>query len=523
MSALRPVMGIKLQSKIKRAIRFRAVKLLKKRTAIEAKAAEYRKKFSKRTGLPAGLPKPKTYPVLDNQFEPIYCLKRSSQIARGIWRSSLRKKYTAKAALLHRIPKPGALQKREIMEFSVPDAAFATVLNNLLLKRNLKRFSGNPFAYRPDRNQFDAIINLKQYLRSDKIFVIQFDFKNYFDTIPHAYIKRLLDNYGIISISEAEKRVIDAFLIHKFATRKKYILGSFSQKKEIGTPQGSSVSLFLANLANDALAKRIEGVNGQFVRYADDVVAIANTYEDAIKIEQCFHEHCNDTGLEINFEKSDGIRLLSQKAQNEISTIQKFKFLGYDFSQKGCAISDKAIEKIKSKISRLIQIYLIQYVHKHNFNHNRTLPSSSLPFFDWDLMGLVSEIRNYLYGGCSEDLIYSLLSEGKRIPPMRGLMSFYALVDSKDELMTLDGWMVNTLRCALNKRRLIFSGKYSVIYPRFSNKSLILGSWYDPAWNKTKFIPDPRLPSFVRGWRAAQKYYLTFGLSEAAPPPYSGY
>ena len=355
------------------------------------------------------------------------------------------------------------------------------------------------------------------------MFVVQFDFEKYFDTIPHSYIKTLLDNYEVISISKAEKGAVRSFLCHRFATGPNYSGNNFKRKATLGTPQGSSISLFLANLTNDALDKRIEGVNGQFVRYADDVVAIANNYEDAIRIEQCFHDHCREAGLRINFAKSDGIRLLSQKSQGEIATIQYFKFLGYDFSQSGCAISAKSIKRIKSKISRLIHIYLIHYIDKFGFNPARALSTPNLAFFDWDLMGLVAELRNYMYGGASEDSVYRLLNKGSRIPPMRGLLSFYALVDLRKELEHLDGWLVNNLRCALNKRRIILQQKYGVDYPRFSNKHLILGTWYDNAHNTSNFLPDPRLPSFVRGWRAAEKYYLTFGLNELSPPPYTGY
>ncbi len=410
------------------------------------------------------------------------------------------------------------------MEFSIADAALASVLNKRLLGRNLKRFSGNSFSYRPDRNQFDAIINLKQYLAKDKVFVIQFDFEKYFDSIPHAYIKKIINNFGIISASSVEKRLLEAFLMHKYALKSRYNSGLFTSKSKVGSPQGSSVSLFVANLANDALDKRIEGVNGQFVRYADDVVAIASTYEDALRIEQCFHDHCRESGLKINFDKSDGIRLLSPAKVNEIATINKFKFLGYDFYNDGCAISERSVKRIKTKISRLIHIYLIQYPDKFGYSPKRALDSDSIPFYDWDLMGLVSELRNYLYGGCSENQINQLLYQGRRIPPMRGLMSFYALVDKKENLRELDGWLVNSLRSALNKRRLILLKKYGKDYPRFSNEKLIKGTWYDPLFNEEGvFEPDSRLPSFVRGWRAARKYYLTFGLDDVSPPPYTGY
>ena len=66
-----------------------------------------------------------------------------------------------------------------------------------------------------------------------------------------------------------------------------------------------------------------------------------------------------------------------------------------------------------------------------------------------------------MYGGASEDSVYRLLNKGSRIPPMRGLLSFYALVNSRKELEHLDGWLVNNL------------GVHSISEELFCNKSTV--------------------------------------------------
>ena len=40
--------------------------------------------------------------------------------------------------------------------------------------------------------------------------------------------------------------------------------------------------------------------NGQFIRFADDVVNVAYNYEDALKIEAAFYAHCDKSGIKIN-------------------------------------------------------------------------------------------------------------------------------------------------------------------------------------------------------------------------------
>lgn len=506
-----------MQTAIRRAIRHRVAKLRRRAAAQAAKEAEYRDKFTKRTGLPAGLPSESSSSAkFHKQFETGYCGRNANALSKMVWRKALQQSYQPVPAILYRIPKSNG-KYREIMSFGIVDASMANVLHERLNRRNIKRQSGNSFAYRSDRNQFDAIIALRLAITRDKVYIIQFDFKAYFDNIPHAYINSILDDPLRVSITEVEKSIVKSFLTHRYSLSDRYDSGHFKQKSVTGTPQGSSLSLFLANLANDDLDKSLESINGRFVRYADDVVAVANTYDDAVEIEKCFIRHCVKSGLKINYEKSPGIRVLSDHENSEIKSLKYFKFLGYNFSSTGCEISETAIRRIKTKISNLINIYLIYYPKTQNFNKSRVGQG-----FDWDLLGLVTELRGYLYGGATEDSVRKLIYAGMRIDEMRGLMSYYALIDNVAPLKNLDGWLVNCLRRALAKRAKILK-KYGVAYPAFTNSALISGAWYDQANNSPDFSPDARLPSFVRGWRGARKYYLTFGLEGVKPPPYLAY
>jgi hypothetical protein len=105
---------------------------------------------------------------------------------------------------------------------------------------------------------------------------------------------------------------------------------------------------------------------------------------------------------------------------------------------------------------------------------------------------------------------------------LRGLMSYYALLDNCAELKELDGWLLANLRKAINKRRKILNSKYGVTRKQFTKKELLDSSWYSHP-SKKNFNPDPRLPSFIRGWRAARKYYMSCGLEGIDPPKYMTY
>lgn len=484
----------------------------------DGKDRQYQEKFYKRTGLPAGIPKAPPSNFAHNHFDPKHCVRHANIIAKAIWHNVLRKTYSPVPAIRYRVPKPQG-GHREIMAFGIPDAALANVLLWRTRERNLKRLSPFSYAYHPDRDVFDAILALKGFMTEQRLFAVQIDFQKYFDTIPTRYMKECIGDRELVAITPHERYILGEFMRHRYANSSDYAAGKFS-RRHIGTPQGSSASLLLANLANHALDRALERKSGRFVRYADDVVALCSSYAEAEQIEETFIEHCRDTGLVINEKKSPGIALIGKK-EAELRSYLSFDYLGYRFTKGGLKVPDHVRERIIGKISRLTHVHLIHYPNKFGFSTKRCRGSASP--YDWDLLALVLELRGYLYGGLEERNISEFLSGGDKLGKMRGLMGFYALLEDVDTLKSLDQWLVVQLRLAMRKRAKLLSTKYSHAGLNPTGEQLILGTWLDKSAWQGGDCPDPRLPSFVRGWRAARKYYYTFGLEGVEPPPYSYY
>jgi len=140
---------------------------------------------------------------------------------------------------------------------------------------------------------------------------------------------------------------------------------------------------------------------------------------------------------------------------------------------------------------------------------------------DWDLIGLIYEVRNIIYGGLSEHEIVNSLKGQSRLTKMSGLMSFYALLEDRNGLAELDGWLSRQIYAAAIKR--YETGLFPVTPRAIMNiKNVIDGSWYTADFTGDRL--DARLPSFVRGWAAARKYYMTYGLNNVQSPTYvTGY
>ena len=504
-----------LKIEIKRLCRRAAAK----REKAHRTAHKYQRKFNKRTGLKAGLPPTaSTIPALHRHFDPAYCARNANFLAKSIWHKVLTEVYQPKPALHFEVPKSSG-GTREIMAFTIPDAALANIVMRRARERNLKRLSPFSYAYHPERNVFDAILALKGFITEERLFAVQIDFERYFDSIPSRYLEECIDDPERISLTPHERAVLKEFIHHQYATRSAYNVGAF-KRRYIGTPQGSSVSLLLANLANHDLDRALERRSGRFVRFADDVVALCSTYAEGEGIEETFIKHCKESGLVINERKSAGIAIVANK-EAELRSFPSFDYLGYSFTKSGLKMPQRTIERIKRKLSKLIHVHLIHYPDKYGFNSLRCHVAK--PSYDWDLLSLILEVRGYLYGGLDENEVRDFLNTGVRLRKMRGLMGFYALLEDRNTLRKLDGWLVGNVGLAMRKRTRILNRQYRCGSLNPTAEELILGTWLDKdAW-KGNACPDARLPSFVRGWRAARKHYFTFGLEDVEPPSYAYY
>ncbi len=411
------------------------------------------------------------------------------------------------------------------MVFSIPDAAVANLFNAKLRERNRNIMSPFCYSYRSDRGVFDAVIQLNSYLKGDKVFVVQFDFSKYFDTIEHAYIRFLLQK-EYFYISPLEQFLISKFLVHRFAKPKDYEVGTFEERTR-GVPQGSSLSLFLSNIAAHELDRELERSNGQFVRFADDIVCVAYNHADALRVVSCFRRHGYFSGIQINYQKSPGIALISPNAKSDsrdffydqgdggkIAEIEEFDYIGHKFRGQDILISSRGIKRIKKRISTIIYIHLL-----HNLRARKLFDPKRIgdEFHDWDLVTCLNEIKNYVYGGLREVLLTEFFNSNKRIRQFKGLMSFYPLVTRVEQFAMLDGWMVNVIRRALAERSHMIKTLADIDQSVLTQDQIISGDWYKYQHG----IPlETKAPSFVLAWRVARKSYKQYGLENFENPRY---
>lgn len=430
----------------------------------------------------------------DRKHNPFYVKKNAAAIAKSIAKKIESKIYEPNPPYINRIKKKGG-GYRDISVYQIPDNAVSLLIYSDLMSKNRHRFSSYSYAYRNDRNAHYAIqdvsIELSRYSRS---FIAEFDFSDFFGSIDHEYILSTIKDNGFL-VSDVEEDVIRAFL----------------KNKEKGIPQGTSLSLFLANFICWNLDKNLEKIGLTFARYADDTVILSQSYE---RICQAYNEVDNFSklsGVPVNRYKSLGINLLTlpEVTRNEISYKTSFDFLGYSVGIDRISAKLSTVVKIKKEVSYILYKNLIGPINKTPMNATR-YPANNR---DHALLVAISEIRRYLYGGVQSRRLLQYINRDIDYIPFKGVLSCYPLINDKKQLAELDGWLTSVIYRAIKKREDILKSKgYSLRvkgFPFNVQRSAIVDSFRKVRIKGKNLL---EIPSFTLFYKAVERGIVEMGI-----------
>lgn len=440
----------------------------------------------------------------NKKFDPFYVRKHARTIAYSIAKKIESQTYEPFAPSTNKVAKSSG-GYREVSMYQIPDAAISTFFYHRLLSKNKHRFSSFSYAYRDDRNVHFAIQDIAVELsQNSRLFVAEFDFSKFFDAISHDYLYQQFDQNGFF-ISQEERGVIKAFL----------------SKRNRGIPQGTSISLFLANLACWKLDKRLEKEGLQFARYADDTIVWSQDYSKITKALDIMSNFSKEVGVALNTEKSEGISILCPDGmKSEFSKSKdKVEFLGYSISMDKVSIKDTSVKKIKREISYILYKHLIQPL--------KTWPLKALKVpannKDEALLSAICEIRRYMYGNLSEDMLTAYINGRSNRIFFKGVMSFYPLVNDEEQMKSLDGWLVNAIFKAVRHRsKLLISHRQprNHSFPfNVSRKELLKRCKQE----KVKGMKLLKYPSFLSVYKAMQKGLIEVGIAGITDPQNDSY
>lgn len=427
----------------------------------------------------------------DDGFNPYLARARSSRIAHSVRHALTEFRYQPRHPYAFEVAKPDG-GSRQVCIYQVADSAVSKMLFEGILKKNLPSLSARAYAYRKDVSAQNAIQYIKsEFIGRPRLYVAEYDFSKYFDTIDHDHIRRVLSDRFLLT--KVEREAIEGFLRVGPAMAESYA-GTGGPERTCGIPQGTSISLLLANVAAWELDRELEGQGVGFVRYADDTLIWSTDYARICAAVEVLHQHAEAIGVTINAVKSPGIRLLvPEGAAGELTVTHYVDYLGHRVTLQGVALKPAADARIRARVDQLIFNTLL----REPLNGTQAgwrLP----PHVDRDYSSVIARLRRYLYGDLSEKALRQYQARGAPLRRFKGVMSAYPLLDDTDALTELDAWILDRLWLAMRKRGrlLTAAGIHPLPPPHNLNRSELLN--FATTSSKTGHRIDLAVPSVRR-------------------------
>ncbi len=273
-------------------------------------------------------------PGVDGQSVEQFSEQEKAELSK--LREELRsKRYHRQPARRVWLPKPGSTEKRPLGIPAVRDRTVEGALKHVLEPIFERDFAEQSYGFRPGRGCREAVQRVEELLREERTWCVDLDFKSYFDTIPH---ERLL---GLVQ----QRMVGSSVLALLEQSLKAGVLEELKgwQPTERGTPQGAVISPLLANLYLNPLDHQMVRQGWQMVRYADDLVVLCRSREEAQQALGYLCQWAEQAGLTVHPTKT---RIVNVQAEG-------FDFLGWHFRGGKKWPRKKSLQKLHAKLRPL--------------------------------------------------------------------------------------------------------------------------------------------------------------------------
>lgn len=232
------------------------------------------------------------------------------------------------------IEKQGSGEKRPLGIPTVKDRVVQTAMRLVLEPIFEREFLPFSYGFRPQRGCKQALREVHRLLGEGATWVVDADIKSYFDSIPHVQLMKE------VRTRIADGRVLD--LLEAYLTQG--VMDGLEQwTPEAGTPQGAVISPLLANVYLHPVDQALAAAGEQVVRYADDLVILCASEDEARQALNLLRTLLETLGLRLHPEKTRVV---------DATQPGGFDFLGYHFEQGKRWPRKKSLRKLKDTVRR---------------------------------------------------------------------------------------------------------------------------------------------------------------------------
>ncbi len=198
-------------------------------------------------------------------------------------------------------------------------------------------FSRYSFAFRPHRTTHQAIAMARSYISKGFEWVVCADIHKCFDNIDHdVLMDKLAERVGDQEILKLIRHWLEVDVLH-FRD---------AIPPLAGVPQGASLSPLLANIYLDSLDKHFEGLDRRYIRYADDIILLTQTEDQAREGLQILENYLIQP-----------LQLRLKPAKTHLTHASEgFDYLGFHITNNAIEIRQNKIDSVQELVRRQIVI-----------------------------------------------------------------------------------------------------------------------------------------------------------------------
>jgi RNA-directed DNA polymerase len=275
-------------------------------------------------------------PGVDEQTVQQFDREAVSELAR-LGEELRTRRYRRQPARRVWIEKLGTTEQRPLGIPAVRDRTVEAALRNVLEPIFERDFAECSYGFRPGRGCREAVGRVEELLSQGYVWCVDADLKSYFDTIPHdglmALVKQRVVDGSVLALVE---QCLKAGVVEELKGW---------QPTERGTPQGAVISPMLANLYLNPLDHEMGRRGWAMVRYADDLVVLGRSREEAEAVLNFLRDWTTGVGLTLHPTKT---RIVN-------ATDEGFDFLGWHFRGGKKWPRKKSLQKLQERLRPLTQ------------------------------------------------------------------------------------------------------------------------------------------------------------------------